>query len=149
MAEGTNTSSLSALDEKDCWALLASQQVGRLVVIDGTRPDIFPVNYLVDDGEIVVRTAEGTKLAAAIMIGEVAFEIDEINADTQTGWSVVVHGTARESHTLADAMHDDEIDPEPWASGEKARTIHIAPTDISGRTLQPDHQQPDDSEDLT
>jgi alkylation response protein AidB-like acyl-CoA dehydrogenase len=49
----------------ECWALLRSTEVGRLAVAIMNKPDIFPVNYLVDHGAVVFRTAEGTKLAAA------------------------------------------------------------------------------------
>jgi nitroimidazol reductase NimA-like FMN-containing flavoprotein (pyridoxamine 5'-phosphate oxidase superfamily) len=101
----------------------------------GSQPDIFPVNYVVEDGEIIVRTAEGTKLAAAIMGGRVAFEIDEFNADNHTGWSVVVHGTAREAEGLLDVMHDEEIDTSPWADGAKLRVVHITPDHVTGRAI--------------
>jgi len=135
MAPGIDPSPLTTLTEADCWERLASHRVGRLVVAVGSQPDIFPVNYLLDDREIVVRTAEGTKLAAAIMGGRVAFEIDEFDVDVQSGWSVVVHGTAHESHSLDEAMHDDEIDTSPWASGDKARVIHITVDEITGRSI--------------
>jgi nitroimidazol reductase NimA-like FMN-containing flavoprotein (pyridoxamine 5'-phosphate oxidase superfamily) len=52
--------------------------VGRLAVVAGDQPEIFPVNYL-DHGSIVFRTGEGTKLAIAI--GRlVAFEVDGYDA---------------------------------------------------------------------
>ena len=137
MSEAPITSPLTMLDEATCWTRLAEHWVGRLVVAVGSQPDIFPVNYLLDDGEIVIRTAEGTKLAAAIMGGRVAFEIDEFDADTRAGWSVVVHGTARESHTMDEALHDDELDTSPWADGAKERVLHVIPEQITGRTLGP------------
>ena len=39
------------------------------------RPEIFPINYVVDHGTVVFRTAEGTKLAGAVQ-RDVAFEAD-------------------------------------------------------------------------
>ena len=44
------------------------------------QPDIFPINYVVDHGAVVFRTAEGTKLAAAVLGQGVAFEIDGYEA---------------------------------------------------------------------
>jgi len=50
----------------ECWTLLRSTPVGPLAkVVDG-RPDIHPVNHLVDHGTVLFRTAEGTKLRAAV-----------------------------------------------------------------------------------
>ncbi|MEZ5166089.1 MAG: pyridoxamine 5'-phosphate oxidase family protein [Acidimicrobiales bacterium] len=100
MGDGASPQILVEMDEDECWARLHEHRVGRLVVKVGSQPDIFPVNYLVDDHHIVVRTAEGTKLAAALMGQLVAFEIDHIDEHDRVGWSVVVHGTASESRTL-------------------------------------------------
>ncbi|MEM7141146.1 MAG: pyridoxamine 5'-phosphate oxidase family protein [Actinomycetota bacterium] len=132
---------LREMDEGECWARLANHVVGRLVVAVGRQPDVFPVNYRVDDDEIVVRTAEGTKLAAALLGERVAFEIDDLDERRHCGWSVVVHGTARESTSLDDVMHDAAIDTDPWAAGPKGRVIRITPDRISGRRLPaPDHE---------
>ena len=46
----------------ECWELLATQPVGRVAVIVGHYPVVFPVNYAVDDKTIVYRTGAGTKL---------------------------------------------------------------------------------------
>ncbi|MEQ8841663.1 MAG: pyridoxamine 5'-phosphate oxidase family protein [Acidimicrobiales bacterium] len=132
---GSPDAALQSLSTDECWERLVAHSVGRLGVAVGSQPDIFPVNYRIDDDEIIVRTAEGTKLAAAIMGGRVAFEIDDLDPETHTGWSVVVHGTARESTTLLDTMHDHEIDTDPWADGAKERVIRITATEVTGRTI--------------
>lgn len=137
MDESGATMGLFELDEATCWERLHAHGVGRLVVNVGQQPDIFPVNYVIDDGQIVVRTAEGTKLAAALMGMNVAFEIDEIDEETHVGWSVVVHGEASESHTLPAVMHDLDLALEPWARGRKTRYIRIRPTKVTGRVLGP------------
>jgi nitroimidazol reductase NimA-like FMN-containing flavoprotein (pyridoxamine 5'-phosphate oxidase superfamily) len=133
----TSNGSIEVLTEGECWARLGNHVVGRLVVVVGRQPDVFPVNYRVDDGEIVVRTTEGTKLAAAIMGERVAFEIDDLDELHRGGWSVVVHGVARESSTLSDVMHDEIVDTEPWAAGTKNRVIRITAEQITGRRIYP------------
>jgi uncharacterized protein len=137
MGETHESHTIEPLPEPECWTKLAEHQVGRLVVSVGAQPDIFPVNYTLDDGTIVVRTAEGTKLAAALMGQRVAFEIDHIDECDRVGWSVVVHGEARESRTLPSVIHDQDLDLEPWATGDKARFIHIHPHRVTGRQLVP------------
>jgi len=78
---------MTVLDQHECWQLLRDQEVGRLAVSIANHPDIFPVNYVVDHGSIVFRTAEGTKLAASVLGAAVAFEIDGYDAETRAASS--------------------------------------------------------------
>ena len=126
---------LEELTEDRCWQLLASRSIGRLAVSINNRPDIFPVNYRIDDETIVVLTAPGLKLAAATLGVGVAFEVDELDELRRTGWSVVVHGTAGEIERLEDLMEADELRVEPWADGIKHRYIRIVPTKVTGRRV--------------
>src|SRR5688572_32374595 len=88
-------SGLEIIPRKECLLLLAGQKVGRLgFVIDG-QPMVLPVNYGIQGDVVVFRTGEGTKLDAA-RLGKVAFEIDEVDVESRTGWSVVVQGVAEE-----------------------------------------------------
>ena len=69
------------LGPMECWLLLGQSEVGRLAVAIRNRPDIFPVNYAVDGESIVINTAPGTKLAAAVLGRSVAFEVDLIDPE--------------------------------------------------------------------
>jgi len=133
----TTDHSLVPLSEVECRQLLGESGVGRLAVVVGHQPDIFPVNYLVDEDTIVIRSAEGTKLAAALMGQLVAFEIDAFDAEHRGGWSVVVHGTATEDRSLPGTIRDEQLGLEPWADGAKSRYIHVEVNNISGRRLPP------------
>lgn len=119
----------------ECWDLLRSTTVGRVAVIDGTVPDVFPVNYRVHQGEIVIRTEAGTKLAAATLMPAVAFEIDSVDPDRHAGWSVVVKGRGREPYLLEELMALDDLDLEPWAEAPKSRWLAITPETITGRRI--------------
>ena len=57
---------------------------------------ILPVNFLCDGERILIRTGDGTKLAAAARDAVVAFEVDHVEPFSHTGWSVCVTGIARE-----------------------------------------------------
>ena len=126
---------LTELSPHQCWELLESTSFGRVAVTVGTTPDIFPVNYRVHHGEIVVRTEAGTKLAAATLMGSVAFEIDSRDDDTQTGWSVVVKGHGREPAQLDELLALDNLGMEPWVDTPKTRWLAIAPHEITGRRV--------------
>ena len=67
---------MEVLDRNECWSLLRTAVLGRLAISIANHPDIFPINYVVDHGTVVFRTAEGTKLAGAVLGSTVAFEVD-------------------------------------------------------------------------
>ncbi len=99
-------------------------------------PAIFPVNYTIFGDAIVFRTVPGTKLRAALDHTVVAFEVDEIDEATQSGWSVLVVGVAAE--LTGDQREQALALPlEPWAPGEREHVIGITQDVISGRRLLP------------
>lgn len=130
---------LEVIDPDECRRLLATDEVGRLAVIDGGSPAIFPVNYVVDGEAVVFRTAEGTKLAAGTR-HPVAFEVDAFDRASRTGWSVVVAGHLEEATRFdaATLARVRALPIEPWAGGEKPHWVRLVPTRVSGRRIVPD-----------
>jgi uncharacterized protein len=126
---------LETLDPETCWALLRSHSIGRIGVAVGRQPDIFPVNYLIHEGAILVRTAPGTKLAAAVLGDLVAFEIDEIDAERAEGWSVIVHGRADEVEILDELLEAEATGLQPWVTATKNRWLRISVDEITGRRI--------------
>jgi nitroimidazol reductase NimA-like FMN-containing flavoprotein (pyridoxamine 5'-phosphate oxidase superfamily) len=84
---------VEVISRDECLALLADEEVGRLGVVIGGRPEIFPVNYVVDGDGVVFRSDAGSKLAGATG-GPVVFEVDHLERATKSAWSVVLHGRA-------------------------------------------------------
>ncbi len=128
---------LRALDRATCLALLAGERVGRVGISVAALPVILPVNYVVHDGAILVRTAPGTKLSAALDRAVVAFEVDGIDR-AGYGWSVLVQGPA-------EVVEDRETTERArlllrsWATSEADHVIRISPANVSGRSLSPSH----------
>src|SRR5215213_11640787 len=87
---------LVELTRTECLRLLAGGVIGRIICTDGALPTAQPVNYLLDGEEIIFRTANGSKLAAATRHAVVGFQVDEIDPRTRTGWSVLGVGEANE-----------------------------------------------------
>ena len=121
------------LETDVCWQLLRVTEVGRLAVSITEHPDIFPVNYVVDQGTVVFRTAEGTKLAAAVLGRAVAFEIDGYDPDRGDAWSVVIKGRATEIERMQDVFDALDLPLFPWHASPKHRFVRIEPFDITGR----------------
>jgi nitroimidazol reductase NimA-like FMN-containing flavoprotein (pyridoxamine 5'-phosphate oxidase superfamily) len=127
---------LEILDAHTCWSLISSTTIGRLAVLDAGEPTIFPVAHRADGHSIVFRTTFGTKLAAASMERPVAFEVDSFVDDIETGWSVVVHGTATTVLDSAELAHLESLGLEPWAdSVERNDWVRIRVDEVSGRRI--------------
>jgi nitroimidazol reductase NimA-like FMN-containing flavoprotein (pyridoxamine 5'-phosphate oxidase superfamily) len=126
---------LVELNEDECLALLGAGHVGRVGVTVGGLPVILPVNYGWVDGDILFRTAEGTKLRAAVDSAVIAFEVDAYDDHAQTGWSVLAIGRAYEV-TDPDAIAAAErLGLAPWANGNRHHWVRMRPEFISGRRI--------------
>jgi nitroimidazol reductase NimA-like FMN-containing flavoprotein (pyridoxamine 5'-phosphate oxidase superfamily) len=119
--------------EQDCWELLQTEAIGRVAVCSGGQVDIFPVNFGLDGDGIVFRTNAGRKMNS-VSTGEVAFEVDNIDLQARAGWSVVVHGDARDISTFDGPERQRAA--RPW-TGSKDFLIRITPRSITGRRVVP------------
>ncbi len=141
---GLADAQLQHLSAAECFALLAGQQIGRLGVNAADYPLIFPVNYALDHGVIVIRTSEGTKLANAVH-ANVTFEVDDIDQQRRSGWSVLIRGLAEEltSHHRTEVIERTKTAAvTPWAPGEHGHWLRLIPHAVSGRRLVPGELPP-------
>ncbi len=117
-------------------ALLASVPIGRVVFTQRALPAIRPVNHLIDEGHVVIRTNLGSGLGTAAGDGTVvAYEADAINPQTRTGWSVVVTGVARLVTDPADlARYEKQL--LPWVDGIRDAVIRISADLVTGYALR-------------
>lgn len=121
------------LTEAECAELLAGTSVGRLAVDVGGRPDIFPINYVATDAGVLFRTTPGTKLASAVLMHHVAFEIDGYDLASHSVWSVVVKGWAREVSDPLEHEVAEDLAALPWVTSDKPNLVFIESTDVTGR----------------
>lgn len=124
------------LGSSECWDYVRQASVGRLAVVVDGLPYIFPINFAVDHGSVVFRSAEGTKLAAALADTPVAFEVDGYDDRLSYAWSVVLRGTAAQLESIEDVLDSETLELFPWQSGEKNHFVRITPTETSGRRFQ-------------
>ncbi|GAA4122739.1 hypothetical protein GCM10022415_27100 [Knoellia locipacati] len=123
-----------ALSTEESWDLLRQAVIGRLAVVHDGAPDIFPVNYVVDHGTIVLRTARGTKYESA-RNQLVAFEVDGYDLDDVEAWSVVARGRAVEVKDVDDSIAVMALPLLPWAEGSKPHLIRLLPDTVTGRRI--------------
>ncbi len=127
---------LGILSREACEELLRSSAVGRLAFVSDGEVIVIPVNYRYHEGTIVIRTAVGSKLEAAARHARMTFEIDDWDDESQSGWSVLAKGQARE--VLSDDEADDllRLGLRPWADAAgKRRWLRIHPDEITGRKI--------------
>lgn len=122
------------LSEPACRELLGREEVGRVAVSVAALPAIFPVNYRFVDGDVYFLTGDGMKANAAMEGTVVGFEVDHLDPEHRTGWSVLIVGQARlvsgeERERLGD------LDLSPWAGGTRSHLVRVHPEFISGRRI--------------
>lgn len=131
----TDLVELIELDVAECLRLLAGSVIGRVVFSDRALPAAQPVTYLLDGEEVVFATTRGSTLAAAIRGAVVAFQVDDIDPRTRTGWTVLGVGEAYEV-TVPERLGElAERLPEPWAEGRAAHTVAVPLQRLTGRRL--------------
>jgi nitroimidazol reductase NimA-like FMN-containing flavoprotein (pyridoxamine 5'-phosphate oxidase superfamily)/GNAT superfamily N-acetyltransferase len=135
-AMSVDAANVTVLSRSQSMELLRSVPVGRIVFTHRALPAITPVNFTVlDNDDIVIRTAVGSRLAAATDGAVVAFEADSYDGLSREAWSVVV--TGRAGHVVS----DDELAevetamPAPWAAGERGVVVRVGAEIVDGRRV--------------
>jgi nitroimidazol reductase NimA-like FMN-containing flavoprotein (pyridoxamine 5'-phosphate oxidase superfamily) len=133
---------IEQLDRSECLYLISPGGVGRIAYTSRFGPTVLPVNYTVQDGAVLFRTAEHGPLDEDLRTGianadyMVAFEIDDIDMAARRGWSVLIQGPAH--HVTGDeeeAVRGTGI--ETWAPGDRDLYVRIVPSRITGRRVGP------------
>ncbi|WP_422749698.1 pyridoxamine 5'-phosphate oxidase family protein [Mycobacterium sp. WMMD1722] len=122
---------VTVLPESECWNLLGSASLGRLVTSVDGQPEIFPVNFVVQGRSVLFRTAEGTKLVSTAINHHVLFEADDHNV--ADGWSVIVKGIARILRDDDDVTEAQRAQLFPWTATAKQHYVRIRPLSVTGR----------------
>lgn len=123
---------------------LASVSVGRVGFTSRALPALRPVTHLVDRGHVIIRSHEGSAIVNAASAERgvvVAYEADDIDVESRTGWSVLIVGLAR----LIDDPHEAaryRRELPPLVPGEAGSVIRIYPELVSGFELDDGNRQP-------
>jgi nitroimidazol reductase NimA-like FMN-containing flavoprotein (pyridoxamine 5'-phosphate oxidase superfamily) len=125
---------ISILPEHECWDLLKSVALGRLVTAVDGRPQIFPVNFAVQNRTLLFRTAEGTKLISVAINNHVLFEVDDHSV--AEGWSVIVEGYTRSLRTDEQIAEAERAQLLPWTASAKTHYVRIRPERVTGRRFR-------------
>src|ERR1700733_9742185 len=130
-----NGATLEHLSREECLLLVGQVPVGRIVYTRQALPAVELVNFTLVDGDIIIRTDSGGKLAAATRGSVVAFETDSVNIAAHTGWSVTIVGFSEAVTDGEEIRRLEQTGPDPWAPGERDHFIRVSPTIVNGRRV--------------
>lgn len=126
---------LRELTRDESLRLLQSVSLGRIVFSHHALPAVRPVNHLVADGDVIIRTHLGSAVMDAAHQGVVvAYEADDIDPASHLGWSVVVVGVAQVI-TDPDQLRRFERELQPWIDRPMNQVIRIRPELVTGYQL--------------
>jgi nitroimidazol reductase NimA-like FMN-containing flavoprotein (pyridoxamine 5'-phosphate oxidase superfamily) len=129
-------SAVRDIDPAACMDLVRSRGVGRVGFLDGRGPTIFPVNYTVYGESILIRTSPYGTLAESAHYDWLAFQVDDIDEFTESGWSVLLRGPVERARPEELPM-ERGVQPEPWAEGARTLLLRLDPILVTGRRLLP------------
>jgi uncharacterized protein len=126
---------LEVLSYDECLRLLGSRTVGRIAFVDAGTPIIVPVNYLLDGASVLIRSAPGSKLDTADRARPLAFQIDDHDPSTRTGWSVLLTGIADPVDEEEAIRYDRKLDA--WALGDRqdVALLRLQADAVTGRRI--------------
>ena len=121
------------LTRAECLRLLCSAGVGRVIFTDNAWPAATPVNFALDGQSVVFRTTAGSRLARAADGAVVGFEVDHIDEDSWSGWSLLLIGVAEVLRSDSDILWAERLGLIGGAGEERAVFVRITPGAVTGR----------------
>jgi hypothetical protein len=126
---------LVPLTREECLELLATKKVGRVAYCAPEGPEVLPLNYVLESDTLLFRTSPHTALGQRLRLDVAAFQVDDIDDYTESGWSVLVRGMVSAVET--DDLPPADRRPDPWAEGSRNLHLRLTPRTITGRRLLP------------
>lgn len=128
---------MTSLSRQQALGKLASVPYGRVGFTHHALPAIRPVNHIVDGGQVIIRSHDGAAIVDLPSRGRVrvaAYEADQIDPATGTGWTVTITGPV---YLITDPQQADRYRQilHPWVADEVNHVLRIDPQIISGCEL--------------
>lgn len=129
----TNDRKIRPLTRQEALHRLGSAAVGRVVFTRRWLPAIRFVSHVLDNGKVII-CGNGAEITAPGAVEDavgVAYETDQIDPATRTGWSVTVIGPATlVTDPRKAARYRGTLGP--WPAGETNDIISIDPQSVTG-----------------
>jgi uncharacterized protein len=126
------------LDRGESLRLLASVPIGRLIFTVNALPAVRPMNFVLSGGLVLLRTAADSTVAHRVHGSVVAFEADDLDPETCSGWSVTVTGRAALVTDPAMIARYQAVPLMPWVPGARDTFVTITTELAEGRRVRRD-----------
>ncbi len=127
---------LQVLDFEECLQRIAAVPMGRIAFRDRGDLAVLPISHVIDDVTVAFRARWDSRLVEAIHGDSVSYEVDDYDAVSRTGWSVLLKGTAAIVDDEAQCRHLEQLLDVPWAGpSEESLWVRIRPDEVTGREL--------------
>ena len=123
------------LDRRESLRLAATVPVGRVACVRDDAPQVVPVNHAIRNDHVVFRSGLGSKLAAAWTDLEMVLEVDDLDAVTRTGWSVVLRGIGEPVLDPVEVRRLEALRLQPWAGEDREHWVRIRVYEVTGRRI--------------
>ncbi|MGP3948985.1 pyridoxamine 5'-phosphate oxidase family protein [Streptomyces sp. 7N604] len=125
------------LSRAEALMLLGSVPIGRVVFSHEALPAVRPVNHIVDDDCVIIRTHSGAALLGPAQDGAVvAYQADELDPVRRSGWSVAITGVATLVRDYAEQQRYCDL-LRPWIGGEMEYAVRITTDLVTGWRIGP------------
>lgn len=122
------------MTDAECWSALGSSGIGHLALrAEPVGVNIYPVNYLVADRQVLFKSAPGTKLTELADHPFVALQVEKLV--TGCWFSVLVKGRAERLAFDEDIESSGILELDTAQGGDKFNYVRIHPDAVVGRTF--------------
>ncbi|NYI78656.1 pyridoxamine 5'-phosphate oxidase family protein [Nocardioides panzhihuensis] len=125
---------LEELTVEESWRLAADIQISRIGWNGPRGPVVLPVNHVVHEKAVWIRTSAHSSMAEQIDESAVALLVDDLDPDTHVGWSAQFKGHA-------EILYNEDQIPETvkhlqaWPAGPRPLWVRLRPKEVTGRRL--------------
>ena len=124
---------LHDLDPAECERLLRRGRFGRVGLSTPDGMLILPVNYAVHEDAVVIRIPVDGALARHGHDQDLVFEVDAVDEERWTGWSVLARGRGELVRDPGPRQLGERA--RPWADGVRDAELRLAWTELTGRRV--------------
>lgn len=136
-------SHLRDLDREVCLQLMTRATLGRLALSTPEGPHIIPVGYALVGETVAVRTSAYSVLGTSARAALVAFQVDQVDEESRSGWSVMVRGRCYVETDSQELARVQEALGDPWVAGARTLYLRLPLEHVTGRVLgSPDDVAP-------
>jgi uncharacterized protein len=123
------------LDADVCRQMLARCTFGRVAFGDDEGLTVLPVNCVFSGDVVLYRAQAGSTLDELGHGRVVAFEADHLDPVSESGWSVLIRGTATHVTDPERIAALADTGTHAWAPGTHDRWVEIRPQQMTGRII--------------